>query len=408
MEDREEYRQEAIVRFRRGAIVLALFFGIHCLTGANRTFAISWVYWIPTPYFLLGCYYMAKAKGYSTRLCLLGVANLLGVFVMFMLPDKSPSAKPDNFFNRDRQLGVVCLAVVLVFPVALLIGTLRVNAHLDRYSAYRAKLIDPQTQIPLDDLVAELEDFLDEGVSVQTLTKPGSEESLNVADSLLGAMECFFIHVQRNQSLQSKNKEGVAPEYTDGELSGLKYKIIQSFEKKIGEERTHAAAGTYRRWLQMAHYPLTRAKESPLVDFMKELDNTLVILNEQLAIYMEENFLCPPIHSDQIFNAENYTTFPKEQKCVSKETLEELVTISVDENAFIVLTIKDTPKTLEDLVGQTIMFVPAVKKEFDRNGNEQHKYSIKRVGGTLRDTYLANRNVLCQATENSIYFGDTR
>ncbi|WP_028316251.1 hypothetical protein [Desulfatibacillum aliphaticivorans] len=82
VDDKEELRQEGMVRFRRGVIFFSILFLIHSFFGRERAFAISWIYLLPAPYFLGACYNLAKYKGYSTKFGLLGILSLLGATVM--------------------------------------------------------------------------------------------------------------------------------------------------------------------------------------------------------------------------------------------------------------------------------------------------------------------------------------
>ena len=52
------------------------------------------------PYFW-GCYYMAKGKGYSGSLALLGLLSLIGIIVLFVLPNRYKKYPQVNVSEHD-------------------------------------------------------------------------------------------------------------------------------------------------------------------------------------------------------------------------------------------------------------------------------------------------------------------
>ncbi|WP_139264659.1 hypothetical protein [Desulfatibacillum alkenivorans] len=398
VDDKEELRLEGMVRFRRGVILFSVLFLLHSFIGRERAFAISWIYLLPVPYFLGACYNLAKHKGYSTKFGLLGILSLLGATVMLLLPNKSQGGEHGRFLKKDIVVGSVLAAFLLIFPISAGTGAHKIKSYSGEFEVYREKLIHSDAQEPMDVMVAELESFIDHSFSIQSSMKPRTLEALENAEKMITILEFFFIRLQRLQALQMQTEAGVSPDFTDASLAGLQHRIMTDFKKKTSNERTGVTSHAFQVWLHLTQTSVKMVKDKKIKPFIKCLNESFEVLNDQLAIYMGENFLTPPIHVDQIFNAPNYADFPADYKSVSKEKLEEYVTINVSENGFITFTIKANEEFPSWTAGKTVVFIPTATKKIDFRGRVKYLFKIKRVGGNLQDAFLEKRNVLYEAT----------
>ena len=132
----EDFRQEAVVRFRRGAIIFFIIFAWNYYIGEGLAFDLELLGLVVTaPYLCRGCYFMAKAKGYSKWFWLFGLTLFFGVAIMFFLPDKSggraqKTGAQKPVYRREWVWAAVCLTVAAVFPLEDVVTHFRYQAAL--------------------------------------------------------------------------------------------------------------------------------------------------------------------------------------------------------------------------------------------------------------------------------------
>ncbi|ACL05282.1 hypothetical protein Dalk_3594 [Desulfatibacillum aliphaticivorans] len=398
--EKEEFRQEAVKRFRRGAILLSLLFAWAYYAGKGMAFDFDFSYLLSAPYFCRGCFFMARAKGYSKWLWPLGLLLLIGVGVMYLLPDKtSGEGKTQNadkpFYKRDYVWGAVCLAVMAVLPLEDAVTHFRYNAAIKKTNLILQNASDMSYKTPpmeqADELIAHLDDLF----SILSYSRVTSRQAILIREEFTSILEHFFIGLQGKHLRQSMSAEGVLDGYSVEEIFHLKKKVIETFEEMVLDEPTTLMEHTYIVW-----YMVTHKKDIPEnfpKQFMQELDSNIDAIMDNLKIYMAENYLAAPIHEDQIFNPQNYASDPNEYKPKPKNELEKIATISIDKFSGIHLVFKETPFTPKEFIGSRLVFVPKVRKEFNKN-RETHIYRYYRVGGDLPDYLLGKRDVLTEAS----------
>ncbi|SHJ49991.1 hypothetical protein SAMN02745216_01767 [Desulfatibacillum alkenivorans DSM 16219] len=399
--ENEEFRREAAKRFTRGAIILSVLFAWNYYAGKGVAFDFDLTYLLSAPYFCRGCFFMAKAKGYSKWFWLLGPPLLIGVGVMYLMPDKSsgkektPDAGGAPFYKRDYVWGAVCLTVMAILPLEDVVTHFRYNAALKKTNLIMQNASDMSYTTPPTEQANALIAHLDELFSIQSYYRVNSRQAILIREGYTSIMECFFIGLQGKHLRQSMSAEGVLDGYSVEEIFHLKKKVIEAFEDMVLEEPTPITEQTYIVWYMVTHK--NDIPESFPKQFMQELNSNIDAIMDILKIYMEENYLAPPIHEDQIFNPQNYASDPNEYNPRSRKVLEKAATISIDKFSGIHLVLKETSFTPKEYVGSRLVFVPKVHKEF-KNSRETHIYRYYRVGGDLPDYLLGKRDVLARAS----------
>ena len=400
----EEFRQEAFVRFKRGSILFILVFAYLYYSAKGMAFDFDLFYLISAPYFCRGCYFMARAKGYSKWFWLLGLAGLVGPAVLLLLPDrtgntpeKSVTKRP--YYKKEWVWGLVCLAVVAVFPLEDVVTHFRFERAMKRTEEIVKNAATMSYNIPTTKQADVLMDLLDDYFSIHSYCGANSRDAIAIREGFTLLMEHFFIGLQGKQHRQSMTPEGVLDGYSVEEINFLKKKVIEAFEERVLKEPTTYVEQSYMAWYEATHND--RIPDTFPKKFMDELGLNIGAIMHNLQIYMEENYLCLPIHEDQIFNPQNYATDPSECKPKSKEALEKIATINVDKYSAVHLKIKETRFTPKGLAGATVVFVPKIHKEFKDN-REIHRYRYYRVGGSLPDFFLGKKDVLAMATAKHV------
>lgn len=75
---------------------MGYFFDIILKLGGNVEYVSVVTYFIGTTLFFLGCYRMAKGKGYHGMFALLGILSLIGLIILFLMPNRYEKNTADS------------------------------------------------------------------------------------------------------------------------------------------------------------------------------------------------------------------------------------------------------------------------------------------------------------------------